>query len=71
LVFNCHHSQSVNDFSFPAPAAGKYKIVLNSDDKEFGGHGRIDNAVEHFTDEDGKLSIYITNRTAIALKKVD
>ncbi len=71
FVFNFHHSNSVNDFTFPAPEPGKYEIILNSDDRDFGGHNRIDNAIPHFTNEKGELSIYITQRTAIALKKVD
>jgi 1,4-alpha-glucan branching enzyme len=68
FVFNFHHSNSVTDFTFKVNQPGKYKIVLNSDDAEYGGHARIDNEVEHFTNEEGELSIYITNRTVIALR---
>lgn len=69
FVFNWHHSNSKDGFTFKVPQPGKYRIVLNSDDANFGGHARIDNAVPHFTNEEGELSVYITSRTAIVLKK--
>jgi 1,4-alpha-glucan branching enzyme len=56
------------------PYAGEYKIILNSDDTSFGGHGRIDNAVSFrsFLDQDRReyIRIYNTNRTALVLKRV-
>jgi len=33
--------------------SGKYKVVLDSDDREFGGHGRLDHSVHFFTSPEG------------------
>ncbi len=73
LIFaiNFHPSHSIPDYTFPAIGKGKYKIILNSDELEFGGHGRIDSTVEHHTIKEDRLSIYLPNRTALVLKKVD
>ena len=35
------------------PEPGRYKAVVSSDDKQYGGQGRIDNATEHFTHPEG------------------
>jgi len=73
FAFNFSPTNSIPDYRFRVPAPGKYKIILNSDKEEFGGHNRIDDQMtyptvtlfgEHF------LSIYLPNRVAIVLKKV-
>ncbi|MDW3647481.1 MAG: alpha amylase C-terminal domain-containing protein [Bacteroidia bacterium] len=73
FVFNFSTSASVPDYKFFVPKAGKYKIVLNSDNKDFGGFERIDEAVEFFTVEDehgsNQLSIYTPSRTVLVFKK--
>lgn len=74
FIFNWHGTASVADYKFVVPQAGKYKIVLNSDSKHFGGFGRIDEQTEFFTQPNNNqhlLSIYNTSRTALVLKKVD
>lgn len=48
-LFSVHPSESFVDYRVGIEAAGKYKIVLNSDDKDFGGHGRVENDTEFFT----------------------
>lgn len=75
FVFNWHPSNSITDYTFTVPEPGKYRIILNTDNQFFGGHGRIDESVEHFSYFDGiwnvnRLKIYITNRTAMVLKKL-
>lgn len=40
FIFNFHSSKSVSDYSVLVPP-GTYRLVLNSDDEPFGGHGRI------------------------------
>jgi 1,4-alpha-glucan branching enzyme len=56
---------------------GKYKMILNSDNKLFGGFDLIDEKIEHITlsepkDISGKewLKLYIPARTAFVLKKM-
>ncbi|MEG2666495.1 MAG: alpha amylase C-terminal domain-containing protein, partial [Bacteroidales bacterium] len=66
LVFNWHVNQSVPDYHIPVAKAGKYISVLNSDDKKFGGFGRVDNGGKYFTFSKEPnapyLSIYNINR---------
>lgn len=72
FVFNFHPTQAIPDYKFIVPEPGKYKVILNSDALAFGGFGRIDESLEHFTQPDEyknhKLSVYVTNRTAMVLK---
>ncbi|WP_020531557.1 alpha-amylase family glycosyl hydrolase [Flexithrix dorotheae] len=69
FVFNFHSANSIADYQFWVPQKGKYKIVLNSDNPEFGGHDRIDESVIFTTNQEQKISIYNTNRTVLVLKK--
>ncbi|KAI5961336.1 GLC3 [Candida theae] len=82
FVFNFNPTQSFTDYKVGVEAAGKYEIILNSDDAKFGGHDRIKDPVpgkkqEFFTENDpwnnrsNSLMVYIPSRTAIVLKKVD
>jgi 1,4-alpha-glucan branching enzyme len=73
FVFNFHPAHSIPEYTFNVPRHGEYRIILNSDSKAFGGHGRIDESISYFTfsDHTGNnafLKIYNTNRTAIVLK---
>ena len=69
FVFNFHPERSIPDYKFWVPEKGSYQIMLNSDDLTFGGHGRIDSNMSYDTDEENMLSIYLTNRTALVLRK--
>ena len=35
------------------PEPGRYKAIVSSDDKQYGGQGRINNTTEHFTHPEG------------------
>ncbi|RPD50406.1 1,4-alpha-glucan-branching enzyme [Hymenobacter sediminis] len=73
FVFSFHVDRSVPDYRFYVPHAGRYRILLNSDDAEFGGFTRIDNNYIYETfEEDGvhRLSLYVTNRTVLVLGRV-
>lgn len=52
FVFNFHATKSFTDYRIAAPASGKYRIVLDSDDKNFGGHGRLDHSTDYFSLEE-------------------
>ena len=77
FVFNFNPTHSFTDYGFLVPR-GAYKTVLDSDSIEFGGFGRIDDNVEHFTLADPLyrkyrkewLKLYLPARSAIVLKKV-
>jgi len=53
---------------------GNYRIILNSDSPEFGGHNRVDDSRQYttmFEPSTGKhfLKVYIPNRTALVFEK--
>ena len=78
FVFNWNGMKSFEGYGFPV-AAGKYKVVLNTDAEEFAGFGLSDDTVEHFTmpdegylgKEKGWLRLYLPARSAVVLQKVD
>ena len=77
VVFNWHPQRSIPGYEGPVPAPGRYRIVLSSDAKRFGGYGRIDESVDAFsfprTHADGSVGHYIKvynlSRAALVLKK--
>ncbi|KAI9856541.1 MAG: alpha-1,4-glucan branching enzyme [Vezdaea acicularis] len=72
-IFNFHPSKSYADYRVGVEQDGTYKVVLNSDSKEFGGLGRIDEGTRFFTTPFGWngrknfTQVYIPTRTAIVL----
>jgi 1,4-alpha-glucan branching enzyme len=74
FAFNFHPVQSYSDYRFAAPP-GKYKMILDSDAFQYGGHGRLTPRQKHLT-VSGRinahpchiLSLYLPNRTAVVLK---
>lgn len=77
FVFNFNPSQSFSDYGFLVKE-GKYEVLLNTDNKDFGGFGLSDDSVEHFTihddlyakDKKGWLKLYIPARSAVVLRRV-
>lgn len=78
FIFNFHPNTAYTDYGFLAPA-GKYEVVLNTDDAAFGGNAMIDNSVPHLTqydplyakDKKEWLKVYVPPHVAFVLKKVD
>lgn len=76
FVFNFSPTRSFTDYGFLVPE-GDYKVVLNSDAKEFAGNGFADDTMVHHTnfdpvyekDHKGWLKLYIPARSAVVLKK--
>ena len=76
FIFNFNPSRSFEDYGFLVKE-GKYEVVLNTDDKAYGGFGLTDDTVEHFTMHDdlyhkqkkGWLKLYIPARTAVVLRR--
>jgi 1,4-alpha-glucan branching enzyme len=70
-IFNFHPSSSFTDYRIGVEQGGTYKIVLNTDDPEFGGLGRVKNDGRFFTTDfawNGRknfVQVYIPTRTAI------
>jgi 1,4-alpha-glucan branching enzyme len=72
--FNFHPSESYVDYRIPAPP-GKYQMIMNSDDADYGGHNRMEPGTVHFTQTNDNqnhiLSLYLPTRTAVVLQKMD
>ena len=74
FVFSFHPTRSFTDYCFDAPP-GTYKMLLDSDSSEYGGHGRLNPGQEHQTlsdkAKDSKrrfICLYLPTRTGIVLK---
>lgn len=71
FAFNFHPTQSFADYRIGVDVSGTYKVALTTDDKEFGGHGRIDSSTRFFTtpmEWNGRKNwthIYLPSRTAV------
>ena len=48
-IFNFHPSNSYTDYRVGVDVPGTYQIILDTDDKNFGGFGRIDRSGMYFT----------------------
>ncbi|MFD2255745.1 alpha-amylase family glycosyl hydrolase [Luteolibacter algae] len=60
------------DRSIPGYGVAPYKkdthsLLLDSDEKKYGGHGRLDHGVGYPLHSDGQIKFYTTSRTAIVL----
>ena len=70
-IFNFHPSQSFTDYRVGVEESGTYQIVLDTDDKEFGGFGRNAKGTRFFTtpfswnNRKNFLQVYTPARTAI------
>lgn len=69
FIFNFSTGNSIFGYKLQVPEKSTYRIILNSDRPEFGGFNRIDNSIDYTTDEDQHINVYLTNRTALVLKK--
>lgn len=73
FIFNFHPSESYSDYRIGIDVPGTYKIVLNTDNKDVGGHGRVENGTRFFTtpmEWNGRNNwthIYIPARSALVL----
>ena len=70
FVFNWSGERAIPDYLLPAPSAGEWRVALDSDDANFGGFGRQDHNVNHFTDKHQRLSLYLLPRTVMVLERV-
>jgi 1,4-alpha-glucan branching enzyme len=73
FVFNFNPHHSFADYRFEAPP-GKYRMILDCDAPEYGGHGRLLPQQTHFTIMDNteaetknELSLYLPARSAFVL----
>ena len=76
LAFNFHHSESVVDCAIPAPP-GAYRLVLDTDERRFGGQARLMPNQEYFTSPGGcgsehahAVRTYLPSRTALVAELI-
>ncbi|MCI7311013.1 MAG: alpha amylase C-terminal domain-containing protein [Prevotella sp.] len=77
FVFNFNPVSSFVGYGLLTPK-GSYKVVLNTDDKAFGGNGLNDDSVTHLTNYDALyakddkewLKLYVPARSAMVLRKL-
>ena len=76
FIFNFNPSVSFTDYGIPIDPA-KYRIILNTDDKKFGGQGLVDQTLIYNPIKQGEpsspeqyfLKIYLPSRTALVFKQ--
>ncbi len=70
FAFNLSPDKSVTDYPIPVPA-GRYNVILSSDDTRFGGQNRIDPTIVYLTsssEKEDRLKLYLPARTAVVFK---
>ncbi|MCK9203508.1 MAG: alpha-amylase family glycosyl hydrolase [Bacteroidales bacterium] len=75
FIFNFHTTNSLFDYGFRVPEPGDYRIILNSDNLDFGGQGRVDETLTYTTlyheeDKTHHLMVYNPNRTAMVFERI-
>lgn len=73
FIMNFSPNQSWTNYGVSA-AAGSYHLVLDSDDTQFGGQGRVDPRGRYFTTPHNDahiIRVYIPARIGLVLQKID
>lgn len=72
FAFNFNPAKSFDGYFVPVGKHGKYKVILSTDDSEFGGFKRVDKSVEYSTHEAPETGVgfqmYLPCRCAVVLK---
>ncbi len=75
FVFNFNPVKSFTDYGINI-GTGKFKIVLNTDSKKYGGFGHVDESLLYYAARTGKLSspqylrLYLPSRSGIVFKRI-
>ncbi len=73
-VMNFHPNRSFRGYFIPVTEPGEYKVILSTDEKQFGGQERVSKTYVYKTEElpDGRCGflLYTPSRTAIVLKRI-
>ncbi|MBQ3549887.1 MAG: alpha amylase C-terminal domain-containing protein [Clostridia bacterium] len=74
FIFNFNPSRSFDGYFVPVENKGRYKVILSSDDGEFGGFSRVDNSTKYKTFDTPAgwvgFKCYLPSRSAIVLKRI-
>ncbi len=69
FVLNFSVGNSLFDYSFHVPGLETRKLVLDTDQADIGGHGRVDPACEYPVSEHGEMKIYTPSRSGLVFAK--
>ncbi|XP_056177126.1 1,4-alpha-glucan-branching enzyme 1, chloroplastic/amyloplastic-like isoform X2 [Syzygium oleosum] len=61
FVFNFHPENTYDGYKVGCDLPGKYRVALDSDAWDFGGHGRVGHGIDHFTCPEGIPGVPETN----------
>ena len=67
FVINLSPTTSIPGYGISPHAQHTHKLLLNSDEKKYGGHARIDSSVDYPIHQDKQIKFYTTSRTALVL----
>ncbi len=74
FAFNFNTSDSYENYFIPVHSAGKYKVLLSTDGREYGGFGRVDSEYIYNSKKqaDGRMGFfcYLPNRCAVVFEKI-
>lgn len=74
FLFNFHPTRSFEGYFVPVGTAGRYRVVLSTDEERFGGFGRVDMTRRYRTATTPAgwigFPFYLPCRTATVLKKI-
>jgi 1,4-alpha-glucan branching enzyme len=71
FAFNFSPQDSFADYRFTAPDRHSYRLALDSDAAQFGGHDRLDPSITYASIGDQhQLSLYLPTRTALVLERI-
>ena len=75
FLFNWHPGASYDGFFLPTNEAGRYRVILDTDEPRFGGQGRVAHATiytaEPHADRGVGFPIYLPARTAVVLERIE
>ena len=69
FVFNFSVGNSLLDHSIQVPGHETRELVLDTDQANTGGHGRVDHASDYPVTEDGMMKIYSPSRSGVVFTK--
>ena len=67
FVINLSPTKSFPGYGVIPHNKATHQLLLDSDEKKYGGHARLDHSVDYPVHKDGQLKFYTTSRSAIVL----
>lgn len=73
FLFNWHPTNAMPDYEIPLKETGDYRVLLSTEESQFGGPGRLDTKTSYpsyLRDDKPYMKIYNVNRAATVLQRV-